>query len=63
MVISEDDQMLFTSDHGGYVKQWKITDEGLVLIKDYGRIHQHNINSIAITKNGEYLYTSDNSGC
>ena len=59
MVVTKDNEYLYTSCQGGSLKQFSIKDQ--VLIKDYGRIH-FNIHSICITNEGQFLFTSDTKG-
>ena len=55
-MITPDSQYLLTADYYGYLKQWSV--KNLELYKDYGKVHQGAIWSMAITSNGKYLFTA-----
>jgi hypothetical protein len=55
MAQTSDKNYLFLSDNKGCLKQINVKEQKVA--RDYGQIH-HNINSIAITSDDKYLWTS-----
>jgi WD40 repeat protein len=51
---------LFASDEGGNLTQFDI--ETARLVKNFGKVHEGGINSMALTKNNEFLFTADKYG-
>ena len=45
--------------------KWAIDDNDgyLTLFKDFGKVMQNNVESIALTKDGNFLYAGDECGC
>ena len=58
MLMDKNAKVLITG--GLYLKVWNI--ENQELIKDYGKVHEGWIRSMAITSNGEKLFTADDEG-
>jgi WD40 repeat protein len=57
MVQTSGKNYLFLADYDGCLKQLDVKKQKV--IRDYGKIHE-GINSIAITSDDKYLYTSGN---
>lgn len=59
--ITPNNQYLFASCYGGLLKKWDITKHELV--KDFGKIHDYPINTMAISNDSKFLYTAGSNGC
>lgn len=56
------DTHLFTSDIDGYLKKWTLENFTKDAAECMGKVHKRSINSICVSKNGKYQFTSDNIG-
>jgi hypothetical protein len=61
MVMTRNNEFLFTSDDSGNLKQWAVKFN-TTLVKEYPSVHETVIRAMAVSADNEHLFTSDIEG-